>query len=301
MDDEVFQKPAASRYRVVRGTEGALDPQTIERHFDIRHFSPPDDLRTFVDRFWIIEWDFPVGESHSSPEVLIKPQVNAYFTSDSTGIQGVFTGKNNYKATGTGKIVGITFTPGGFYPFYGKSVSDLTGRTVPITTAFPSVDDTYTAGLLRATDTKRVEMLAVLLRNCAPEPDQNIEMIGELLSRIEQGVSINSVTEAAAQFGTSERTLQHLFRMYVGVGPKWILMRRRLLVAIERVRHESVEWSKLALDLGYNSKSHFIDDFRRIVGMAPGRYLEALRNGGDLLANGMIVPATGSQEVPWRR
>ena len=35
-------------------------------------------------------------------------------------------------------------------------------------------------------------------------------------------------------------------------------------------------WSDLALSLGYADQSHFINDFRRLVGRSPGSYAQSL-------------------------
>ena len=48
------------------------------------------------------------------------------------------------------------------------------------------------------------------------------------------------------------RTLQRLFRRYVGVGPKWVLKRLRIHRAAERLTATSPpRWTELALELGY--------------------------------------------------
>jgi AraC-like DNA-binding protein len=38
-----------------------------------------------------------------------------------------------------------------------------------------------------------------------------------------------------------------------------------------------VDWSKLALDLGYFDQAHFIKDFKTIVGKAPVEYTQKLQ------------------------
>ena len=69
------------------------------------------------------------------------------------------------------------------------------------------------------------------------------------------------------------RALQRLFREYVGVSPKWVINRYRLHEALEQIAAGgAIDWSALALDLGYFDQAHFIRDFRRLVGVSPGAY-----------------------------
>ena len=68
------------------------------------------------------------------------------------------------------------------------------------------------------------------------------------------------------------RELDHLFREYVGVKPKWVLERIRLHEAAERMADGESDWPALALDLGYFDQAHFIKAFKAVVGRSPADY-----------------------------
>jgi len=73
--------------------------------------------------------------------------------------------------------------------------------------------------------------------------------------------------------GVGKRTLQRLFAEYAGVSPKWVINRYRLHAAIERAASgEVVDWTSVALDLGYFDQAHFIRDFEKLVGKTPAQY-----------------------------
>jgi AraC-like DNA-binding protein len=81
--------------------------------------------------------------------------------------------------------------------------------------------------------------------------------------------------------GIHQRSLQRLFRGYVGVTPSWVLKRGRLHAAAERVAEQAavgvpVVWAELAAELGYTDQAHCIHDFRRAVGESPARYAQRL-------------------------
>jgi AraC-like DNA-binding protein len=54
------------------------------------------------------------------------------------------------------------------------------------------------------------------------------------------------------------------------VGPKWVINRYRLHEAVERLQEGAqINFSELAMELGYFDQAHFIRDFRKLVGCTP--------------------------------
>jgi AraC-like DNA-binding protein len=84
--------------------------------------------------------------------------------------------------------------------------------------------------------------------------------------------SITRVEHLCAHAGCSKRTLQRVFREYVGVPPKWVLERIRLHEAAERMAEGEGDWAGMALDLGYFDQAHFIKAFKAVVGRSPAEY-----------------------------
>ncbi len=84
---------------------------------------------------------------------------------------------------------------------------------------------------------------------------------------------VAKVDDVVRLAGLSKRTLERLFREYVGVGPKWVIQRYRLHEAAEyAATGKPLDWADLAARLGYADQAHFIRDFKRIVGQSPSRY-----------------------------
>jgi len=110
-----------------------------------------------------------------------------------------------------------------------------------------------------------------------PPSDTNVERVASLAASIMSDHAITRVEHLVAATGIEVRALQRLFREYVGVSPKWTINRYRLHEALERIAAgEAVDWSALALDLGYFDQAHFIRDFRRLVGVSPGAYARGM-------------------------
>src|SRR6185312_10327542 len=109
-----------------------------------------------------------------------------------------------------------------------------------------------------------------------PTPDARIATLNQIVARIAEEREITSVDDVLAHGdipAMSRRTLQRLFREYIGVGPKWVIRRFRLHEAAERIdAGGSVDWARVAVELGYADQTHFIKDFKAIVGKTPTEY-----------------------------
>jgi AraC-like DNA-binding protein len=113
---------------------------------------------------------------------------------------------------------------------------------------------------------------AFLLRHL-PRPEPRIEEINRIVQCIMDEKTILKVDNLIERFSYSKRTLQRLFRQYVGVSPKWIIQRYRLHEGAEQMASGQAEnWPALAVDLGYFDQAHFIRDFKAIVGQSPAEY-----------------------------
>ena len=58
-----------------------------------------------------------------------------------------------------------------------------------------------------------------------------------------------------------------------GCTPKWLIQRRRLHEAAERLSgEERPDLARVAADLGYADQAHFGRDFRAVTGLTPGAF-----------------------------
>jgi AraC-like DNA-binding protein len=81
------------------------------------------------------------------------------------------------------------------------------------------------------------------------------------------------VEDACDALGYDLRRLQRLFRREVGVGPKEVIRRYRLMEAAERLAKEGdLSCVDLAYSLGYADQAHFIRDFKAVAGVSPAVY-----------------------------
>ena len=80
-----------------------------------------------------------------------------------------------------------------------------------------------------------------------------------------------------AEFDLSERALQRLVQRRLGLTPKWLVQRRRLQEAAERLRTGGTPLGEVAAVLGYADQPHFIRDFAKVTSMTPGEFAARYR------------------------
>jgi AraC-like DNA-binding protein len=253
--------------------DGILNPKVSETKFQLERLEPATDLRFFIERYWIIHWDLR-GQAPYVSENLPFPCVNMVVEPQKSGIFGVVTSKFTHRLEGKSAVFGIKFRPGAFYPFYQQAVSELTDTYLPITTVFGVAGREYeTAILAQDNDSERIAIAESFLRTRLPQEDETITVINQIIDCIRTQPTITKVDDMLYRIPMSKRTLQRIFRQYVGVSPKWVIQRYRLQEAADLLAAGHVEnWSALALKLGYFDQAHFIKDFKTIVGKTPAEY-----------------------------
>lgn len=258
---------------------GVLYHKMDSEYFGLSRYHPSETIAFFVEHYWIVKWDLR-GKEPFEQDVLSHPSVHLVFEKNNTRIWGVVSGKFTRKLEGEGKVLGIKFRPGAFYPFYQQSVSGFTDETLHFNDVFDEDLKNLESKIFKQNYIEQmVEEVESFLMNHLPEQDSNIQKINEIIEMVMDESSIIKVDNLIGRFDLSKRTLQRLFKKYVGVSPKWIIQRYRLHEAAEKLATgETKNWPQLALDLGYYDQSHFIRDFKAVVGKSPAEYMEALKN-----------------------
>ncbi|MFI7633318.1 DUF6597 domain-containing transcriptional factor [Nonomuraea sp. NPDC049400] len=249
---------------------GWVNPYAGLRAFDFLRQAPSPELSAFVDHFWVVTWT-DLAEPYEQ-RIVSHPTVNMTIVQDFHQIAGVIKGGFSYTMRGSGRALGTRFRPGGFRPFLGGPVSQLTGRFVEIGEMFGAAGATLVEQVLAEPDARAaIALVERFLVGLGPDRDPLAEEVAALVALAESDVSVTRVDELAARSGRSVRSLQRLFRDYVGIGPKWVICRFRLHEAAERV-YQGLDLATLAAELGYTDQAHLTRDFTAAVGMPPAAY-----------------------------
>ncbi|MEV6478383.1 helix-turn-helix transcriptional regulator [Streptomyces sp. NPDC051576] len=262
-----------------RDTRGIVDPAELLARVRFRRPGPAAPLRPYVEQYWLIDWDLTEPYvSHVVPHPAVHIVFQRLAGEDAfVEVAGIPRGLFAQKLEGRGQVCGIKFRPGAFRAVApARPVSEWTGLRVRQPEVFP---DTDPATILdHADDSARVAALDAFLLTLDPRPDPQAELATALVDRIRADRTIRRVTDFARTEGLSVRLLQRLFAAYVGVGPKWVILRYRIHEALERAStEEPVDWAALAADLGYADQAHLVRDFTATVGVTPTAYAQGVR------------------------
>ena len=253
--------------------KGVLDPKQGQKKFDLIRLLPSQGLEFFIEHYWIVKWNLKEGETYTS-EVLPYPSIHIVFEKNYSRIIGVMEGKYARQLKGSDKVLGIKFKPGAFYPFINGNVSELTYKFIELNNYFDINVDKLEASILHSESEEGMSNVAEkFLMKFIPEKDENVILINKIIDLTNKDRNIIKVDDIVKRMRINKRTLQRLFSQYVGVSPKWVIKRFRLLEAVgELSKNKKADWTKLALELGYFDHAHFIKDFKSIIGKTPYEY-----------------------------
>ncbi|MBV1938438.1 helix-turn-helix domain-containing protein [Streptomyces sp. BV286] len=265
-----------------RDTRGIVDAPELLSRVRFRRREPAAALRPYLEHYWLIDWDLP--EPYAS-HVVPHPSVNVVFQRYATRgaqeeppgtaeVSGIGLELFTKKLEGRGRVCGVQFRPGGFRPFAPRHpVSALTGRRPPLAEVLPATQGDIDAVLAPDDEDARVAALDAFLLGLGPAPDPRADLAMALVDRIRTDRTIRRVGDLADEQGMTVRAIQRLFSAYVGVGPKWVVLRYRIHEALEHAESTpALDWAALAADLGYADQAHLVRDFTATVGVPPTAY-----------------------------
>jgi AraC-like DNA-binding protein len=251
---------------------GILHPANTAGQTLHRRYLPCAELAAWIEHFWIVEWDFGSGSQVVS--TLPHPSVHITISADESVVGGIRTGRFVRTLSGKGRVFGIKFLPGAFYPWLQQPVSSITNKKLPLGSFFANAGAFETTMLSLKTHAQQVKCAETALLERMPQPDSRLTQVRRICENICNNRNLLRVENSCADEHLSIRQLQRLFSVWVGVSPKWMIQRYRLHEAIEELNNARTrpDWIGLAEKLGYFDQAHFIRDFKRLVGETPAVY-----------------------------
>ncbi len=193
---------------------------------------------------------------------------------------GVVSGLSTTTLSGTGWAVGLMCEPAAGFLLAGGPMPAYTDRFVDVGEILGAegdrlvdrvraamAQDPGSAGAHRAC----IDAYGDALRRFLPV-DAEGELVNRLVSFVESRSDVTRVAQVCEELDLSERALQRLVHRRLGRTPKWLIQRRRLQEAAERLRTRSTTLGEVSAGLGYADQSHFIRDFSRVTAMTPGEF-----------------------------
>ncbi|MEJ3745980.1 helix-turn-helix domain-containing protein [Actinomycetes bacterium KLBMP 9797] len=270
---------------VDQDTRGIIHPAAGFERFTLTRHPPAPDLAWAVDRYWVVRWDLPDGESYEQ-RILPHPATHLVFEAGTAAIQAISPHDFVAQLTGRGQVFGVKFRPASFRPFLGGPVSTIAGQRLaaaPVlsaasgpgaaSNAASDVDEIARVVAAAGDVNACVPAVEAFLRALGVQPLPMTASLNSVVDLIVTDRSVIQVGDLARRLGVNMRKLQRLFADHIGLGPKWVIGRCRVHEAAEAAAGgAAVDWADLAAQLGYSDQSHLIRDFTAAVGTPPDRY-----------------------------
>jgi AraC-like DNA-binding protein len=247
-------------------------------HVMFRYPSDPE-FDGFLQRFWIPVWTVPPGQE-APQRVLQYPVALLVVAADYARFYGVVSGLSTTTLTGTGWAVGVMCAPAAGALVAGGPMTDHTDRFVDLADVLGGAGERLTAEVRDAmaadphapeAHARAMVSFGDALRRFLPVDDDGL-LVNRVVAFVEGDREVTRVAQVCEEFGISERALQRLVSRRLGLTPKWLIQRRRLQEAAERLRGDPRRIGDVAALLGYADQAHFTRDFARVTSMTPGQF-----------------------------
>jgi AraC-like DNA-binding protein len=275
-------RPTSSPPSIEQSARGLVNPTVAAQFLEVDRAAPAADLAWAVEYHWMVRWRVP---EVFAQRVVPQPSIHVTFEPEGAFITGVATGDWTRELRGDGCVLGVKFRAGGFRPFLEGPVRALTDRVVPLRDVFgPGVDavvEEAMAHIARGEPAAVVPVAEGWLRTLPTGPralSVSVSTVVEwVVASVAAGEPAMRVGAVAETLGVTVRQLQRVFADVVGVSPKWVIDRARILEAGERVRRDpGVRLADLAAELGFADQAHLSRSFAAAVGESPARYASTI-------------------------
>lgn len=257
--------------------QGVLRPHRAGDRYELRRYAPSPDLACLIERHWVSTWDLR-GLPPYEIELLPHPAVNLVFGAGPASFAGPGSSIFRFPLQGKASVFGVKLRPGAGEPYLRAPLVTLVDREVPLGRVLGGdVDALDRAICATEDDEERVALVEAHLRAhpavADATTDAQIELVGQIVRALLTGDRTARVESVAADFGLTTRTMQRLFRRFIGVAPKQVLLRYRIHEAADRIAAEAItDWARLAAEMGYADQPHFVRDFSATIGRTPTDY-----------------------------
>ena len=262
----------------------ATDSQPALTNLGFQLVPPSGDLRPYVQSFWSFRRPAPLltfREEYMHPRGGFGVVFNfgdpvfldGRLVKEPLFLDGANTLSRKMGFIGRVDLVGIRFREGGAYPFLGVPLHELRD-------AFTLLDVLDRRQLLtlhdRLTETAvlahRFQLLDQWLLARLAQGQTRSLLIPPSLARLQAQAGQLPIPQLAEELAVSQRQLERLFQLQVGMTPKQYARLVRVETARLALKQHRESTTRLAVDLGFYDQAHFIREFRSVIGMTPTAY-----------------------------
>jgi AraC-like DNA-binding protein len=260
-----------------RGVLSASPVEPADGSIHGRRVLPSPRLADFVHHYWSVRWELRAPFcADTLPHPAGRIELVEQDGTRLAHVVGVRTGRFAMQHTGVGQFFGVQFRAGALQPLLQarEPMAALTDRALPVARVLGGGADTWASAVRAAPGIEaQVALTEAFLLTRLPSIPPEVARMRDLMETIAADRSLRRVEQVAGLLGLDHRSLQRRFRRFVGVHPKWVIQRYRLLEAVAQLGAvDRPSLAALATSLGYADQAHFQHEFRIVTGTTPGSF-----------------------------
>jgi len=231
---------------------------------------PCEELRHFVARTFVATWSLTAPYRQA-----LLPYPCSYLVVGTArpGVYGVTTRWLEVDLAGNGWAIGVRFRPGTLRAFLDRPMHELRNRVISLREAFGSAGSGLEGAVASAEPSRRVALVERFLLSRPRKVSADALMVDRAVELARTTPEVHTVRALAERLDVSVRVLELRFRAWMGLSPKAMIRRCRVIELAEVVaRGDQLDWAELAARWGYSDQAHLIRDFKEQVGATPASY-----------------------------
>jgi len=253
-------------------------------HLGFRKYAPCKQLLDYVDCYWFINAESNSGEGYKEylhPDggvsVIFNYGQDLYFgnnlTPDGPFIDGANTQSVCLKLTGKISAVGIRFKPAGAYAFFSIPLHELKNQVFSCADINKQMfSRLYDLIPVLANDLACIRKIDKTLYSLLSVDRQVSAIIKGSISIMKRHKGALPIRKLASSIGIDQRQLERICRSQIGITPVELSRTERISQARLLIKNTDGSLSNIAYDLGFYDQSHFVNQFKWVVGITPGEY-----------------------------
>lgn len=252
-------------------------------------FEPHSDLSALVNLFWTLEIPFTptiqkqkiIPDGHIEMTFNLKDKLKRYVSEKEyiippvSKILGQRTKAYYIEPMGNVQIFGVCFYPHGFANFINYPLEKLVDKSVTIASLFGKEKaDHLEHNMIEAESTaSRIKLVETFLLD-------RLKQKGTINRLVKSTVDSLLETNGSAAIGqllksnlSQRRQLERNFRKQIGISPKKLGKVLRLQSALKNMLNGNQNLTNIAYSSKYYDQTHFVKDFKELVGTTPKEFL----------------------------
>jgi AraC-like DNA-binding protein len=244
---------------------------------------PSPALRPYVESYWLMESQNPLldyREEFMHPQggygIIFNlgaiPLLDNLALKDPVFLDGANNQSRKMGFLGKVLLLGIRFKVGGAYPFLRIPLAELSNQTALMEIMGEAAVMPLYEAIVNVPLGEQIQLIeAWLLQRLALGKNAD-RLVWDSLAWIRRGIP--SMDALSNQLNMSQRQIERLYQLQVGLSPKYYSRLLRIDAARKALKEPTHSLTDLGLSLGFYDQSHFIREFKTIIGMTPSAYVE---------------------------